>query len=199
MAASGCNVRFPHRAIRARVTPMRFKAEIKFALVAVLVVAGWTLSAWQLGWHDQDFTHAQHGKQVSGVAFAVSIWLAVRDRRDRQQGGFIAFGEGFQTGMVVSAIAAFLNGAFIAVYTRVLNPGWLQRAWEWQKAGLVDAGAKDQDLGRPNAIANSSGILIFQLVLEPIGMVIMGMLLTTAIAAVLRRKPEGETADESSR
>lgn len=177
---------------------MRFQAEIKFALVAVLIIAGWTLLAWQLGWHDQDFTHAQHGKQVSAVAFVLSIWLAVRDRRNRRQGGFIAFGEGFQTGMIVSACAAFLCGAFIAFYSRVLNPGWLQRAWEWQKAGLVAAGAKDQDLGRPNAIANSSGELVFQLVLEPIGTIIMGMLLTTAIAAVLRRKPEGKTTDESS-
>ena len=191
-------VRFPRRAIRASIAPMRFKAEIKFALVAVLIIAGWTLLAWQLGWHDKDFTHAQHGKQVSAVAFALSIWLAVRDRRDRRQGGFLTFGEGFQTGMIVSAIAAFLNGAFIAFYSRVLNPGWLQRAWEWQKAGLVAAGKTEQEQGRPNAIANSSGELIFQLVLEPIGTIIMGMLLTTAIAAVLRRKPEGRTTDKAN-
>lgn len=167
---------------------MRFKSEIKFALLAVLVLAGYTLLAWQLGWHDQDFSYAQHGKKVAAVAFAGSIWLAVRDRRDRRQGGFISFGEGFQTGMVVSALVAFLNGACIAFYSHLLNPGWLQRAWEWQKAGLVAAGKTERELGRPNAIANFSDNLWFQLLLDPLGAVIMGMILTTAIAGVLRRK-----------
>ena len=167
---------------------MRFKSEIKFAMFGVLLLAGYTLLAWRLGWHDKDFTYAQHGKKVAAVAFAGSIWLAVRDRRDRRQAGVINFGEGFQTGMVVSAVAAFLNGAFIAFYSHVLNPGWLQRAWEWQKAGLVAAGNTEREMGRPNAIANFSDNLWFQLLLDPLGAVIMGMILTTAIAAVLRRK-----------
>jgi hypothetical protein len=79
----------------------------------------------------------------------------------------------------------------------VLNPGWLQRAWEWQKAGLIAAGAKEQELGRHEAIANVSQTLIFQLLLEPIRTLIMGMILATAVAAVLRRTPP-EAEPESS-
>lgn len=169
---------------------MRFKSEFKFALLAVLGVAAWTLLAWQLGWHDRDFTLAQHGKKVAAAVFAVCLWLAVRERRDRRQGGFIEFEEGFQTGMVVSAVAAFLSGAFIAFYSRVLNPGWLQRAWEWQKAGLIAGGAKEAEVGRHEAIANVSQTLVFHLLLEPVRTIIMGMILTTAVAAVLRRKRE---------
>ncbi len=37
-----------------------------------------TLLAWQLGWHDQDFTYAQHGKKVAAVAFAGSCMIAIR-------------------------------------------------------------------------------------------------------------------------
>lgn len=175
---------------------MRFKSEIKFAVLGALVLAGYTLLAWQLGWHDKDFTHAQHGKKIAGAVFAASTWLAVRDRRDRRQGGFIDYGDGIQTGVIVSAITAFLNGAFIAFYSRVLNPGWLQRAWEWQKAGLVAAGAKDSELGRPEAIATASQKLIFQLLLDPLGQIIMGLILTTAIAAVLRRRQPEETPQQ---
>lgn len=167
---------------------MRIQTEIKFALLAVLGLAAWTLLAWQLGWHTDKFELAQHGKKVGPAVFALCLWLAVRERCERQ-GGFIEFGEGFQTGMIVSAIAAFLNGAFIAFYSRVLNPGWLQRAWEWQKAGLVASGAKEYEIGRHEAIANTSQMLVSQLLLEPIRTVIMGMILATAVAAVLRRKP----------
>lgn len=171
---------------------MRFKSEIKFALFAVLGLAAWTLLAWQLGWHEQDFTLAQYGKKVAVVVFALCLWLAVRERRDRRQGGFIEFGEGFQTGMVVSVIAAFLNGAFIAFYSRVLNPGWLQRAWEWQKAGLLAGGAKEAEVGRHEAIAHVSQQLVFQLFLEPVRTIIMGMILTTAVTGILRRKREAD-------
>ncbi len=176
---------------------MRWKTEIKFGVLAAAGLAAWTLLAWKFGWHDQDFTHAQHGKQVAVVVFVGCLWLAVRERRDRWQDGFIEFGEGFQTGMIVSAIAAFLNGAFFAFYSRVLNPGWLQRAWEWQKAGLLAAGAKEQEIGRHEAIANSSQMLVSQLLFDPIGKIIMGMILATAVAAVLRRKRSDEELAEN--
>ncbi len=167
---------------------MRFKSEIKFALFAVLGLAGWTLLAWQLGWHADTFEHAQYAKKLGPAVFVACIWFAVRERRDQRQAGFIEFGEGFQTGMTVSALAAFAHGAFIAFYSRVLNPGWLQRAWEWQKAGLIAGGAKEAELGRHEAIAVTSQMLVSQLLLEPIRTVIMGMIITTAIAAALRRK-----------
>lgn len=169
---------------------MRFKSEIKFALFAVLALAGWTLLAWRLGWHSDTFEHAQHAGKYGPAVFAICIWLAVRERRQRRQAGVIEFGEAFQTGMIVSAIAAFANGAFIAFYSRVLNPGWLQRAWEWQKAGLIAGGAKESELGRHEAIATTSQMLISQLLLEPIRTIIMGMIITTAIAGILRRKQE---------
>jgi hypothetical protein len=188
----------PGPGLRARLrAEMRFQAEFKFALLAVLGVIGWTLLAWQLGWHTDHFEHAQHGKKFVAAVFAITIWLAVRHRRDQQQGGRLEFGEGFQTGMMVGAIAAFLSGFFLTFYSRVLNPGWLQRAWEWQKAGLIAAGAKEQELGRHEAIANVSQTLIFQLLLEPIRTLIMGMILATAVAAVLRRTPP-EAEPESS-
>lgn len=169
---------------------MRFKSEIKFALFAVLGLAGWTLLAWQLGWHATTFEHAQYARKFGPAVFAVCIWLAVRERRERRQGGFIEFEEGFQTGMVVSAVAAFANGAFMAFYSRVLNPGWLQRAWEWQKAGLLAGGAKEAEVGRHEAIATTSQMLVSQLLLEPIRTIIMGMIITAAVAAVMRRKQE---------
>lgn len=170
---------------------MRFKTEIKFAVLAAAGLAAWTLLAWKLGWHDTDFTHAQHGKKVAATVSILCVWLAVRERRARQ-GGFINFGEGFQSGVIVGVIAAFLNGAFLAYYSQVLNPGWLQRGWEWQKAGLIAAGAKDADLGRPEAIATASQELLYQLLLDPIGKIMVGLILATAIAGLLRRKREEE-------
>ncbi len=173
---------------------MRWRTEIKFGVLTAAGLAAWTLLAWQLGWHDRDFTNAQHGKKIAGALFALGLWLAVRERRTRQ-GGWINFSEGFQTGVVVCAIAAFLNGAFLAVYSRALNPGWLQRAWEWQKAGLIAAGAKESELGRPEAIATASQKLLYQLLLDPMGKVMVGMILATAVAALLRRKQPAEPSD----
>lgn len=180
---------------------MRFKSEIGFGVLTALGLAAWTLLAWRLGWHERDFTHAQHGKKVAFALTVAGMWLAVRARRARQS-GWINFSEGLQSAVVVSAVAAFLNGAFAAFYSRVLNPGWMARAWEWQKAGLIAAGAKDSELNRPEAIANASQTLLFQLLMDPIGKVLVGLVLATAVAALLRRKrpdAEGEPMKPESR
>ena len=63
-----------------------------------------------------------------------------------------------------------------------------RRLWEWQKAGLVAGGAKESELGRHEAIATTSQMLVSQLLLEPIRTIIMGMIITTVIAGILRRK-----------
>lgn len=171
---------------------MRFTAEIKFGTLAAVGMAAWTLLAWRLGWHDRDFTHAQYGKHAWFVMSVGAMVLAARARRTRQT-GWLEFGEAFQTATVTCAIAAFLNGAFAAFYGRALNPGWLARAWEWQKAGLIAAGKKETELNRPEAIANASQTLLFQLLMDPIGKVLIGLVFAVAIAALLRRKaPETE-------
>ena len=161
---------------------------MKFALLAVGLLVAWTLLAWQAGWHERDFAIAQRGKFVAVAAFALSLWLAVRARREGAQGGFLRFGEGFETGLRVSVIAAFLSGGWNVFYGQVLNPGWLARAWDWQKAGLLATGVTKEELGRHEAIATASQLPVFQLVLEPIRTAIMGLILSAAIAALLRRK-----------
>jgi hypothetical protein len=45
-----------------------------------------------------------------------------------------------------------------------------------------------EELGRHEAIATASQLPVFQLVLEPIRTAIMGLILSAAIAALLRRK-----------
>lgn len=175
---------------------MRFTAEIKFGTLAAVGMAAWTLLAWRLGWHDRDFTHAQYGKHAWFVMSVGAMVLAARARRT-QQAGWIDFAEGFQSAVVVCAMAAFLNGAFTAFYSRMINPGWLARAWEWQKAGLIAAGAKESELNRPEAIATASKTLLFQLLMDPIGKVLIGLVFAVAVAALLRRKrPEVEVEEQ---
>jgi multisubunit Na+/H+ antiporter MnhB subunit len=191
---------FPGPAAWATVrAAMRFKSEIGFGVLTALGLAAWTLLAWRLGWHDRDFTHAQHGKKVAFALTVAGMALAVRTRRERQA-GCINFAEGFQSAVVVCAVAAFLNGAFTAFYSRVLNPGWLARAWEWQKAGLLAAGAKESELNRPEAIATASQTLLFQLLMDPIGKVLVGLALAAAVAGLLRRKrPEADAESEPAK
>lgn len=172
---------------------MRMQTEIKFGLLAALGLAAWNLLAWQLGWHATDFEQAQHGKKVAGAVFALCLWLAVRERRTRQA-GWLTFGEGFQTGAIAGAIGAVANGLVTAAYSHWLNPGWLHRAWEWQKAGLLAAGAEKEVIGRHEAIATVAQTLLFQLLLEPIRTAIMGMILATVMATILRHQPPTEAA-----
>ena len=126
-----------------------------------------------------------------------TVILVVRgDARVRRSTARILERAGFQ---VVCGGAAFLNGAFFAFYSHALNPGWLQRAWDWEKAGLLAQQASEQEIGRHEAIANVSQTLVFQLLLEPLRTLIMGLILSTAVAAVMRRQPAEATAALRSR
>jgi putative flippase GtrA len=54
----------------------------------------------------------------------IFIFLGIRYFRDRENGGYLSFGQGLKVGLLIVLIPAVAFGLFDILYTEVLNPTW---------------------------------------------------------------------------
>lgn len=54
----------------------------------------------------------------------IFIFLGIRYFRDRENGGYLSFGQGLKVGVLIVLIPAVAFGLFDILYTEVLNPTW---------------------------------------------------------------------------
>lgn len=70
------------------------------------------------------------GQEIAGyltiLLSMIFVFLGIRYYRDRENGGSLSFGEGIKIGLLIVLIPAVFFGLFDLLYTKVINPGWMQ-------------------------------------------------------------------------
>lgn len=81
---------------------------------------------WLLGifFTDSQFTKlGMYSFLISLLFMFPALYLAIKDKRDREQGGVISLGTCIRTGMTASVVCAMLMGLFYYIYFRFIDHG----------------------------------------------------------------------------
>jgi len=72
----------------------------------------------------------QAGQELAGyltmLLSMIFVFLGIRHYRDHENGGKLSFGEGLKVGVLIVLIPSVFFGLFDLLYTKVINPGWMQ-------------------------------------------------------------------------
>jgi len=121
------------------------------------------------------------------------IVLAMRSFKE-QHGGFMSYGQGLSTGMVVSGVVGVLSGAFAYVYTAVVDPGVITRMMDKARADMEAKGTMS-DAQIDQALAWSAKFTTgpFMLIFSVLFTLFLGLLISLIAAAFVKNpKPEFE-------
>ena len=117
------------------------------------------------------------------IAFLV---LAMRDFKTTN-GGYMTFGEGLGMGALLSAVAGLLSASFVAFYNAVIDPTIQQRALEKMRDQWEEQGMTDDQIDQAMEFTQKFQSPGFAFIAGVFGTIILGSLLSAAIAAMLRR------------
>jgi hypothetical protein len=98
---------------------VKISSSIKYALLAALLVIGCKLIVF--------FTHSQFTKfgifsgLISLFLIVVPLFLAIKNKRDKEPGGCITLKEVMKTGLFIAVIAGLLNSVFIFFYYKFID------------------------------------------------------------------------------
>ncbi|MEO7215302.1 DUF4199 domain-containing protein [Mucilaginibacter sp.] len=125
-------------------------------------------------------------KYLSYLPFIAFCFLAQKEFKD-QLGGYITFGQAFNTGFKYSLFSGFLLAIFFYVYLAFLNPGALDKAAEQQQTVLAEKNMSQEQIDQAIEMTKKYGAL-FGAVAAAIGSLISGCIIALVTAAILKKE-----------
>jgi hypothetical protein len=170
------------------------KPEIKYGLLTGAGVCAYILIEYLLGFHNEHVEIGKYSGYFSSVIPLVFLYIAIRHRRDKLQGGKLGFLEGMQSGFLVSAVAALIITLFMLVYNHYINPGWMELAMAREKEQMIREGYSQVAIEtKLNEFRNSSSDSMLLLFGMPM-IVGMGLIFSAVISMVLRKAAAADKA-----
>ncbi len=164
------------------------KIEFKYGVISGAGVCAWVLAEYLLGFHNQHLAIGKFTGYLATVIPVVVLYRALKEKRDRQPDGDLATDDGIKAGLVISAIAGVITTAFFWAYKHFINPGWLDRALEFEKAQMANAGATAETIDRKVAAFNALNSDEIQIVTGLIGTMVVGLAISLVLTSILKKK-----------
>lgn len=128
---------------------------------------------------------------LSLIFMVIGIVMAIKDRRDVENGGEIRFGQAFSTGFTVVLVAAITGTIFFFVYSSYINPESATYMKEQMEQGMAEQQKQmteaefEQAKEFSGMMANPATMAITQFLMS----LLLGSVLTAIIAAFLKKEP----------
>lgn len=163
------------------------KASFKYGLIYSGVGIGTSLLLFGLGMEKDEVV--QKVLNFVNIAIpAVVIFLGIRVARAQEGNGFITFGTGFSTGIIITVIGGLITTLYTYLYFKILNPGMITYIKMKQEEEMIKRGMTDSEVelmaDTMEFWANPGMMSAFVL----IGIILLGLVITLISAAILKKE-----------
>lgn len=111
---------------------MNIKPEIKFGLLGAVLLIGWTIAQYLLGFHTYRLSWALSSSYLNFLIVLACVWLGIREKRNDTSGVF-SVRQGVKESMYQLSITAIIASLFMFVYDYKINALWVEKLVEWHR------------------------------------------------------------------
>ena len=161
------------------------KPYLKFALLTSAVIIIWTMIQYLTGLDRSDT-----GKYLSWISYpimAVFIVMAIKEEKNLG-GGYLSFGEGFKTGMMMMTVVAVIMSVFTYLYFSIINPEFLEFVADKAYDDMENRGMSDAEIEQAMGYAKMFMGVGFMTGAAFIGNIIIGAIMSLIAAAILKKE-----------
>lgn len=119
------------------------RAELKYGLVAGLLMNAWMLIEHVFGVHTVHLSAARYTGIVGDLIPVVMLYLLLKHQIAALQRYWLPLWEGMLYGFAASLAAALVFYIFLNAYKFFINPSWVDLQLEWRVAEMRAAGATE--------------------------------------------------------
>ncbi len=160
----------------------KFKVEIKWALIFVMMMLIWMVMEKITGLHDEHLDkHAIFTNLVAIPAVAIYV-LALLDKRKTDYDGYMTYKQGFISGIIITVIVTILSPLTQYLTTSIISSDYFANMIEY----VVEEGTMTREAAEN--YFNTKSYIVQNLIATPV----MG-LLTTAIVAFFTKKSKDKS------
>lgn len=157
----------------------KYTTEIKWGLIFTIVALLWMVFERLMGWHGENIR--QHATLTNLFAIpAILVYvLALLDKRKRDLGGLMTWGQGFTSGLIITIVVVILSPLAQYLTHTIISPEYFANVIEYSVSNNMMSREEAEDYFSMNNY-------IFQ---SAIGGLIMGII-TSAVVAFFTKKKE---------
>jgi len=159
-----------------RISPV--KTAIKWGLIAGAAMIILSMITYYAG-----MTQNTTLQWLSYLLLALGVFLGTREHRDRDLGGFISYGRGLGTGVLVSLFSGLLLTVFILLFYGVIDTGALDELKRVQEDAMYERGMSDEQIEMSMKFVTPGMMALFTLPT----MTFFGLIISLVVAAILKR------------
>lgn len=164
-----------------------FRTEAKFGLITGIGICLWILLEYMLGFHTTKMHIGQYSMYFVLLVPVLTIYLALKEKRDLHLKGKISINGGIKSGLMISLIASIIISVFLIIYFNYINPQYseLGVAYYKEKIMLSDK-TLIQQTQELDSIKRMFGF-INQLLFGVIGTIGVGLFISFIVSVYLKK------------
>ncbi|MFT7382392.1 MAG: hypothetical protein ACI9Z3_002286 [Roseivirga sp.] len=125
------------------------------------------------------------------IALAIAMYILANKEFKTENGGLMSFGEGFKMSFGIAAIAGVIRGLVSYVYTKFIDPEYIERARQISIEQMRSQGLSEQQIEQSmsftSALSNPEVGLVMGFVV-----ILLGALIWGAIVSAIMKNGEDE-------
>ena len=160
---------------------------VKFGLILGVVLAAIPLIYYSLGLEKNE-TLQNVTIYLNMAILAAVTYIGIKQYRDQVGNGYISFGKGFSTGLVISIVGGAISALFTYLYFTVINPGMVTYIRMQQEQKLIERGMSDSEVEKMAKMMEMWTTPPMMAAFSLLGMIIIGLLISLICAGILKKE-----------
>jgi len=166
------------------------KTEIKYGIITGLIICLWQLSEFLLGFHTNKMNIGEYTTYFVVVIPIITIYMGIKEKRDKFYGGHISISRGIRTGLMISLVATLIVAVYLVFYFNSINPDFLDISIAYQKGKLLSRGKTGEQISLEMNRLRFIFSFVNQFLYGTLGLLTSGFIISFALSLFLKKNPD---------
>lgn len=168
------------------------KTELKYGLIITLAGAAMLIIQDLAGLYGE---HIQYLSAISWTGYiipAVGLFLAIKEKRDKELAGSISYGKCISTGMLTSLISGILGTMVQFLFVSFVNPNFAEHLMDFQRQQMLDNGVPADQADVAMGMVQFMFSPLMMSVMAFVSAMVSGIIISLIAGAILKKAPPQE-------
>lgn len=171
------------------------KPFLKYGLIVAATGILLSLITYLLGLDKTDA--GQYIGWINVPIMIVAMVFAIKEKRDKELGGYIEFGKAFSTATLVVLISTAITAIYTYIYVTVINPSFIEYTLQKEITKMEESGKSQSEIDMALPYIEKFMTPTMMSVFMFFGGLVMGIIVALIVAAIMK-KPNPNPFDTTS-
>lgn len=163
------------------------KTEIKYGIITGLIICFWHLTEFLLGFHSNKMYIGEYTTYFVVIIPLVTLYLGIKEMRDKEKGGYISLGCGIRVGLMISLIASIIFTFYLVIYFNFINSKYFDLSIAYQKGKIITREKTGEKFISEIEQLKFMFSYINQLLFGILGLITSGLIISFTLSMMLKK------------